>query len=192
MNNRAKKIIIFGIVILVLIILSILLIVKISKNNIKDNERFANEYTEVGKNNVFIYKNADEIIKILENGTGLIYFGFPDGPWCQAYVPILNEVAKEQNAKEIYYLNIQKIRNKNTSDYQRIVKIIKSYLSKDDEGNKRIFVPDVYAIRDGKIIGHNNETSIIIGDIDPNQYWTDDKKTELKNNLRVLIGETYK
>jgi len=96
MNKINNKYIVYGVIGVILLALIVFFIVYINKNNIPDNERFANEYTEVGQNNVFVYRNADEIIKILEGGTGLVYLGFPECPWCQAYVPILNEVAKKK------------------------------------------------------------------------------------------------
>ena len=191
MNFKNKNYIIYIICGIVLLSIIIFLIIHNVKNNIPDNEKFANEYTEVGKNNVFVYRNADEIIKILEGGTGIVYLGFPECPWCQAYVPILNEVAKEEGVEKIYYFNIKEDRQENTKDYQKIVKIVKNYLMKDDEGNERIFVPDVYAVRDGKIIAHNNETSVVDSDITPNEYWTDSKKSQIKSTFKDMIDSVY-
>ena len=138
-----------------------------------------------------MYRNADEIIKILEGGTGLVYLGFPECPWCQAYVPILNEVAKEEGVEKIYYFNIREDRQKNSKEYQKIVKLVKNFLMKDDEGNERIFVPDVYAVRDGKILAHNNETSVIDSDITPSAYWTDAKKSAIKAEFKAMIEQVY-
>ena len=191
MNIKNKKFIIYAVVGIVLLGFIIFLIIHNVNNNIPDNEKFANEYTEVGKNNVFVYRSADEIIKILEGGTGIVYLGFPECPWCQAYVPMLNEVAKEEGIEKIYYFNIREDRQENSNDYQKIVKLVKNYLMKDDEGNERIFVPDVYAVKEGKIIGHNNETSVIDSDITPTEYWTDVKKSEIKKNFKNMIDSVY-
>ena len=191
MNIKNKNYIIYAIGGVVLLGLIIFLIIHNVKNNIPDNEKFANEYTEVGKNNVFVYRNADEIIKILEGGTGIVYLGFPECPWCQAYVPMLNEVAKEEGVEKIYYFNIREDRQENTKDYQKIVKLVKNYLMKDDEGNERIFVPDIYAIKDGKIIAHNNETSVIDSDITPTEYWSDAKKSQIKQTFKGMIDSVY-
>lgn len=191
MSKSSKKYLTYIIIGLIALILLVLLVVKLQKNNLPDNEKFANEYTEVGKNNVFVYRNAEEIIKILEGGTGIVLFGFPECPWCQAYVPMLNEVAKEEGIEKIYYFNIKEDRQNNTKNYQKIVKILKNYLMKDDEGNERVFVPDVYAVKDGKILSHNNETSVISEDITPSLYWTDEKKSEIKQVFKNMIDETY-
>ena len=55
------------------------------------------------------------IVKILEHGTGVVYLGFPECPWCQAYVPMLNEVADIEGLEKIYYFNddvpIRTVRN---------------------------------------------------------------------------------
>ena len=45
-----------------------------------DAEKFALEYTKVPDDNVFVYRNIDEIINILEHGTGVVYLGFPECP----------------------------------------------------------------------------------------------------------------
>lgn len=191
MNKKYKDYIIYGILGIVLVGIIVLLIINGVKNNIPDNEKFANEYTEVGKNNVFVYRDAGEIIKILEGGTGIVYLGFPECPWCQAYVPMLNEVAKEEGVEKIYYFNIREDRQENSKDYQKIVKIVKNFLMKDDEGNERIFVPDIYAVQNGKILSHNNETSVIDSDITPSQYWTDTKKSEIKTIFKNMISDVY-
>ncbi len=191
MSKSSKKYLIYAIIGIIAVALIIFLVIKLQKNNLPDNEKFANEYTEVGKNNVFVYRNADEIIKILEGGTGLVYLGFPECPWCQAYVPMLNEVAKEEGVEKIYYFNIREDRNKNSKDYQKIVKLVKNFLLKDDEGNERIFVPDVYAVKEGKILSHNNDTSIMSEDITPADYWTDAKKEEIKQTFKAMIDQTY-
>lgn len=158
--------------------------------NLTDSEKFKKEYSSVSKNNIFVYKNADEIIKILENGTGIVYLGFPECPWCLSYVPMLNDIAKSHGIKKIYYFNIKDDRANNTKEYQTIVKILKDYLDYDDEGNKRIYVPEVVFLLNGKILGSDNETANgMTSDDKPNIYWTEEKKLELNNRLSSLIDQ---
>ena len=88
MNSKNKKYIMYIIAGIILLLIVGFIVMQNLNNYTSDNEKFANEYTEVGKNNVFVYRNANEIIKILEGGTGIVYFGFPECPWCQAYVPL--------------------------------------------------------------------------------------------------------
>jgi predicted bacteriocin transport accessory protein len=155
-----------------------------------DAVKFNKEYTSVSKDNVFVYKTAKEIIEILEKGTGVVYLGFPECAWCQAYTPMLNDVAKQIGVKKIYYFDIKEDRTNNTSDYKKIVSLLGDNLANDEEGNKRIYVPDVTFVKDGVIIGHNNETSYdTLGFDAPGDYWTVERMDALKTKLRNLMTQ---
>ena len=104
-----------GIIIVILIGIIIFLLVN---NNIEKEEpvktdatKFASKYTLVDKDNRFVYAKIDEIINILEEGTGIVYLGFPECKWCQQYVVYLNEVAKDRNVSKIYYYRNSHKRN---------------------------------------------------------------------------------
>ena len=175
----------------VLIILSIYSRFDIKKEK-TDSEKFKEEYSEVRSDNVFVYKDIDEIIKIMENGTGVVYLGFPECPWCQAYVKYLDEVASEVGIESIYYYNILEDRKNNTEGYQRLVEILGDYLQYDMEGNKRIYVPNVSFHIAGEIIGVDYETSLDTHDLsDPSEYWTDEEVENLKNTLTELMTKVY-
>lgn len=166
-----------------------------NKNNENDNVRFAKEYTDsqVGEDNVFVYKNIDEIINILKYGTGVVYLGFPECPWCQAYVKYLNETAKDANIEKIYYFNILEDRKNNTEKYQEIVSILGDNLQRDDEGNLKVFVPNVSFVVNGKIIGNDYETSLDTKGFEkPSDYWTEEEVSELENTLSGYMKEVYK
>lgn len=164
---------------------------KNSENN-SDNVKFAKEYTEVGEDNVFVYKDIDEIINILKYGTGVVYLGFPECPWCQAYVKYLNDTAKEANIEKIYYFNIFKERENNTEKYQEILSILGDNLQRDEEGNLRVFVPNVSFVVNGRIIGNDNETSLDTKGFEkPSDYWTIEEVSELRNTLTGYMKEVY-
>ena len=87
-----------GIIGLLVIAIGVVSLFKFVLNNdevLSDASKFKEEYTEVDEDNVFVYRDIDEIINILEKGTGVVYLGFPECKWCQRYVKYLNEVAKE-------------------------------------------------------------------------------------------------
>lgn len=155
-----------------------------------DAEKFANEYTELTEDNYFVYRNSEEIIKILEHGTGVVYLGFPECPWCQAYVPILNEVSDIEGLEKIYYYNVFEDRKNNTEDYQKMVEILSDYLQFDDEGNKRIYVPAIIVVSKGEIVGFDDETSYDTKGFDsPEDYWTDEEVSDLKLKLTDMINK---
>lgn len=166
MKNK-KTIIISSIVVLLLIVGLVLFLVfkknKINKNIDEEKIKFAEEY-KTTKDNVFTYRTIEEINKILKNGTGLVFLGFPECPWCRGYVPIINEVVKKEGLEKIYYFNIYEDRKNNTEEYQEMVKLLKGFLRYDDEGNERIYAPSLIAVKNGKIL-----------EFDDTRYW-DNKK----------------
>mgnify|MGYP002626985922 CR=1 FL=1 len=158
----------------------------------KDNVRFKEEYPSVSDSNVFTYRSLNEIINIMEKGTGVVYLGFPECPWCQAYVKYLDEVAKDVGIEKIYYYNILEDRKNNTEGYQKVVAILKDYLENDEEGNPRIYVPNVSFHIKGKVIGNDNETSFDIHDLtDPKDYWTNEEVKDLKTKLSDLMEQVF-
>lgn len=158
-----------------------------------DNVRFSEEYTEVSLDNVFVYRDAESIISIMKEGTGVVYLGFPECPWCQSYVKYLNETAKEVGIDKIYYLNILEDRKNNTEAYQEIVEILKTKLQKDDEGNPRVFVPNVSFHVKGKLIGNDYETSLDTHDKEnPSEYWTEKEVSDLKKKLTTYMEDVLK
>ena len=132
--------------------------------------------------------DRQEIINILEHGTGIVYLGFPECPWCEAYVVLLNEIAKNEGIEKIYYYNIREDRKNNTEFYQKVVSILNDYLNYDEEGKRRIFVPNVTFVKEGKIIFNDNETSLI-SEGTPSEYWTEEKKKLFNEKLRKNINE---
>jgi thiol-disulfide isomerase/thioredoxin len=177
------------------LVLGILFLSGCSVSKIKeDNDaiRFSEEYSSinVSKNNPIVYKTDKEIINILKNGTGIIYFGFSDCPWCQNAIPILIDIAKQMDIDEIYYFNPKEIRDANTDTYQEIVKLLGDNLTNDENGNPRLYVPDIYFVSGGKIIGHHFKT--VDSQVNPKDNpLTDEQKTELKNIYKELIEKTY-
>lgn len=159
----------------------------------KDNYKFSVEYTKVPMDNVFIYKTEEEIINFLETGTGIVYLGFPECPWCQSYVVYLNEVAKDSGIEKIYYLNIKDIRTNNTENYQKIVSLLSDILPNDENGNKKVYVPQVVFVKKGNVVAGDNETSMI-SEGTPLEYWTSENIANLKQKLVGYInaaGLTY-
>ena len=85
--------------------------------NDKTNES-GKEYVhvEIDEENPIKYSSYTEIMDILKNGTGVIYFGFPECPWCRNAVPVLFDAAKEMGIDSIYYFNALSMRDKKSLD----------------------------------------------------------------------------
>lgn len=187
MKNK-KNIIIISIVLLIVIMAGVFIIVNNSKKDEKvvnkDAKKFSNEYVNVPVDNPFVYKTADEIIKIMKNGTGVVYLGYPQCPWCGEYVKYLNEVAKEVGIEKIYYCNTKKLKEENMDKYKELISLLHGHLQYTDEGEEWIFVPNVSFHIEGEIIGNDYETSKDTHGLkDPKEYWTKEEVKDLKKRL---------
>lgn len=191
MKKKRIMILVSVIILLMIGVVSLVLFLKKDKKTVSDMEKFSTEYHEVANNNVFVYRNIDEIINILEKGTGIVYLGFPECKWCQRYTKYLNEVAMDMGISKIYYYNIREDRKLNTENYHKIVSILENYLQNDEEGNKRIYVPSVIALKKGEIVGFDDETAWDTKGFEtPDEYWNRDEVNDLKEKLEKMIADT--
>lgn len=187
-----KKKIICTIIILILLSIGGYFILKnsFSKPINQDAQRFAKEYEQVTEDNVFVYKNVDDIIDIMNHGTGIVYLGYPECPWCQYYVKYLNEVAKEVGIEKIYYCNTKELKENNMDKFNELITILDENLQYNDEGKRWIYVPNVSFHINGKIIANDYETSKDTHNLkDPKQYWTNNEIKELKNKLKIYMNK---
>ena len=191
--KKKKTIIISSIVVLLLIVGLVLFLVfkknKINKNIDEEKIKFAEEY-KTTKDNVFTYRTIEEINKILKNGTGLVFLGFPECPWCRGYVPIINEVAKKEGLEKIYYFNIYEDRKNNTEEYQEMVKLLKGFLRYDDEGNERIYAPSLIAVKNGKILEFDDTRYCDNKKYDSaEEFWQSADLKPMKEKITKMINE---
>lgn len=140
---------------------------------------------EVKKNNPIVYVDAKETVeKVLESDKAILYIGAEWCPWCRNAVPVLFEVAKKYSVSKIYYLNLDEekdsfeiqngklVKTKEGSDgyYELLTKLslhLNDYVLKDSNGKeyptneKRVYMPTVYAIKDGEIVGSHVGTTTL-------------------------------
>lgn len=220
MNKKAK--IITGVIVaIVLIIMGYFMFHKKddepSYTITNDSLKFKEEYESLngkdngnGKNylsvdiksyNPISYSSYEEIFDILDKGTGVIYLGFPECPWCRNLVPVLVDSALEEKVSPIYYLNIKSDRNtlsltkkgkiktekEGTENYLKLVDILKDYLpvydGLNDDSIKRIYLPTVIFVKDGKVLDLEETLESYSKRVDGNPYleMTDSEKEELSN-----------
>lgn len=175
-----------------------------SLNN-KINENNQKKYLKVNidKENVIKYASVDKALEVLDSKSGIIYFGFPTCPWCRNIVPVLLNAATSTGIGQIYYLDMSEVRDLYELDNNNKAKLVKEgkkgykdLLKKLDSilddytlettdkkevkvGEKRIFVPLVVFIKDGKIIAHHTDT--VDSQKDPYIKLNNDQTEELYN-----------
>ena len=140
------------------------------------------------KDHCFKIIKIDKVIDMLEEDASFyLVMGFPECPWCQALMPILNEVAKANDVKSIYYLNIKELRDVETAKGRDLYLQLENYYFKDaiDQEKKRLNAPTFVRVDEGNLTKyHLNTTSDHIknenGVLPP---LTDEQQNELKTIL---------
>ena len=153
--------------------------------------KFQSEYPKLQSDHRFVYAEPAEILKVFEDGDGLVFLGFPECPWCQQLAPIADEAAKAEGLGKIYYLNIRESRTANDEVYQSLVTKLSDHLEKDENGEPRIYVPDVTAFRSGEVVGRFKQESAGEGErVTPSTYWTEERRKRGVEQLREVISQT--
>lgn len=214
MKNKKLKLII-GLIVLILLI-GIISTLYINKDNsTKDEKKFKEEYESINEkskisltipeDNKMKYVTSKEVIDILKNKTGVIYFGFPDCPWCRNIVPILINTAKCECLDEIYYFNALSIRDtkhldesgnividkEGSKEYYEIVELLSDYLGPyeglNDDSIKRLYFPTVVFVKDGKIV--DVHISTVEDQTDPYVPLTKKQKEKLQQEYKEGISK---
>lgn len=172
------------------------------------NEKTNKSYMNVNilENSNVEYKTDKEIIDILKNGTGVIYFGFPECPWCRNIVPILVNTLNDYMVP-FYYYNAYDIRDvkhldengnivvdkQGTQEYYEIVNLLKEYLGEysglNDSSIKRLYFPTIVFVKEGKVIYVHIGT--LKSQNDPYKELTEEQKTELSNIISSYATKVY-
>lgn len=161
----------------------------------------------IPKNNLMKYATYDEVTNLIKSGTGIIYFGFKECPWCRTAVPVLIETANENNIDEILYFNAYDIRDikhldkdgnivtdkEGTKEYYKLIDMLDSCLTSysglNDDSIKRLYFPTVVFVKNGQIKGCHIST--VESQKDVNVPLTNIQKKELKGIYKGYIKQIY-
>ena len=123
-------------------------------NELTDAEKFANEFN-VSNKNPFVYASIDDIIHIFTSDTGIIFIASSDEEGSIKAADILTSAAKSIDVKKIYYYNPKKLKESAPKKYKKLLEIINNYLENDNK-KKTLKLPNVYSVKNGKIVGYSN------------------------------------
>lgn len=156
-----------------------------------DATKFKKDYPKVNTDNRYVYAKPAEVLDIFEKGDGLVFLGFPECPWCQELAPIVDEAAKAEGIDKVYYLNIREARESNDELYKALVAKLSDYLEKDENGEPRIYVPDVTAFRDGEVVGRFKQESAGADEkVTPESFWSEERRKRGVEQLKQVISQT--
>ena len=221
-----KEIIKLGLLVVLAIVSSIVIYNKYGKNNTKventaDEIRFKEEYeslndkedakgrkyleVSIDEDNGMVYASFEEVYELLTKGTGVVYFGYPECPWCRTAVPMLIQAASNTGLDKIYYFNAKDIRDvksldedgnivtekEGTKEYYKLLEVLGdnlwAYEGLNDENIRRLYFPTVVFVLEGEVVGIHIDT--IESQTDARVPLTEEQKSELVN---IYIGHINK
>ena len=116
--------------------------------------QFINEDSEE-----FVGIYLDDSVQFLKGGTGIIVFSAPSCPFCNRALPVLKKILSKNGVKA-YYVDTDEPFGATTpsnanSIFAEFMTLVEPILVKDENGEPSFEIPEVVAVKDGKIIGHH-------------------------------------
>lgn len=144
------------------------------------------QYENLPEDNRFSQEPYEQIMDRFESGTGIIFLGFKECPWCQKMTPILNEAAEAEDA-DIHYLDIRQLHEENELAYEQLVTYLRPYIEKEGSTQLRITTPDISFVKDGEIMWRYEMDAVPDEERTPNAYWTAERKEQAIQTFREQI-----
>lgn len=131
----------------------------------------------------------EEAIAFFEDKqSGLLYFGFPNCPWCQEVIPIVHELASQADVP-VHYIQTRDekgIRLYTDSQRDDMAPYLNGFIRNNAKGEPTLYVPLVLAIENGQVIkGHQGSVS---GHNAHEEELTSTQKQELQEDLKELVN----
>ena len=132
-----------------------------------------------------------EIDELMSSGESFVFFAsYDDCPYCNRILPYLNDAVTDADTY-CGFLDTRKdpdwMTNMDIDDYDLFVKRFGKYLDEDENGDKHLYTPDLYVIKDGKVVSEHQ--GVIEGADDPEQPLTSSQEEELRELLKNMLAE---
>ncbi len=157
-------------------------------DDLSDNIRFSQEFSLVSEDNVFEYVNATSALMVANGTKGIVLFG-TNNEWVNYYANIVNKAAKEVGIEKVYYYDFIKNRQDNNGTYEKIVENLSDYTVHNDYGKAEIYAPSLLIVSKDKVILFDIETSFVIGNISPSEYWNSYNEKQKISELKEAFLE---
>lgn len=124
----------------------------------------------IDADNPMVYATQQQVETLLTSGTGIVYFGYPECPWCRNTLPVFLEAARDELVTEVYYMNNRDQRDEKelnasgeivtvkegSEEYARLLELLGEFASVydglQDETVKRLYFPTYVFVNEGKIV----------------------------------------
>lgn len=156
-------------------------------------EKFNKDFNIVSADNVFVYKNANEIVNLVKKDAVILFGTTMNSEWTGYLAKYINEVALDTGVSEVYYYDYYLDRLNNNGNYELIVEALNDYLFTNDLGKSEIYGPSVFVIKNGEVIYYFDDTTFVKGSVSINDYWSAVTRSYFKNDfsnaINLLLGD---
>ncbi len=156
-----------------------------------EKSKIMKDYPSLDKKHVYEEIDVFELTSLIEKEDFYLIMGFPQCPWCQAIMGVLDDVAHENNVKKIYYLDIKDIRDNEGAAGFNEFQILSNGIFKDakDIEKDRINAPTFVKVENGKMVAYHIDTvpTHVMNENMVLPPLTDEQIMELKNILKGII-----
>lgn len=146
----------------------------------------------------------EEVLGLFRDGTGILYFGFPECPWCRTLLPVLSEVLTENPGIALYSYDLRPERDEyrldegggllqireGTAFYESLLSVLDGWIGPyqglNDDSIKRIYMPTLVFLKDGVI------QSVHINTVEGQKSGYDPLTDEQREELRSLLEEAVR
>lgn len=132
---------------------------------------------------------AESLRLFTEKGSGILYYGYDNCPYCERGIPLLNEAALETGVT-VYYIDVYGPMQPTRDEYDDLVSYIEETFIEDKDGNKSFFVPLVIGVKNGEITASHVS---LVSDFtleNEDSMLSDAQKSELKKIYLDIIEKT--
>ena len=148
------------------------------------------------------FPTEEEVLELFRSGTGIVYFGFPECPWCRTLLPVLSEVLTENPGVTLFCYDLRPERDEYRADedgglrqiregtefYGRLLSVLDGWIGPyqglNDDSLKRIYMPTLVFLKDGVI------QSVHINTVDGQKSGYDPLTDEQREELRSALTES--
>lgn len=121
-----------------------------------------------------------------EKGSGLVVYSYVGCPWCERFLPQLNQVALKTGVT-IYYVDANIFNDEETEIYPVLTEYLSSILDKNDDGEYEMYVPLFIGVKDGELVGSHNGLVDSFDLEDDTSQMSDEQKEELQNIFLDIV-----
>ena len=148
------------------------------------------------------FPTEEEALGLFRDGTGILYFGFPECPWCRTLLPVLSEVLTEHPEITLYCYDLRPERDEyrldedgglrqtreGTAFYVSLLSLLDGWIGPyqglNDDSLKRIYMPTLVFLKDGVI------QSVHINTVDGQKSGYDPLTDEQREELKSVLTES--